>query len=149
MQIMAPETAAHTISWILYCIATHPEAEAQLLAELKAAGLPCNGDLDAALAVLSQSFDALKGLPFLEAIINEAMRLYPAGASASPRYVCCRLCLIVATVCYCSIQRTGWHAQIDWRTPSANGICQTWNGHTVTASQSVMLVLHHSFPPSG
>jgi cytochrome P450 len=84
---MAPETAAHTISWILYCIATHPEAEAQLLAELRAAGLPCNGDLDAALAVLARSFDPLKGLPFLEAVINEAMRLYPAGASASPRCV--------------------------------------------------------------
>ncbi|KAF6257533.1 cytochrome P450 [Scenedesmus sp. NREL 46B-D3] len=84
-QIMAPETAAHTISWILYCVATHPEAEVQLLAELRGAGLPCNGDLEAALAVLSRSFDPLKGLPFLDAVINEAMRLYPAGASASPR----------------------------------------------------------------
>jgi hypothetical protein len=45
-QIMAPETAAHTISWVLYCLATHPEAEAKLLAELKQAGLPCNGDLE-------------------------------------------------------------------------------------------------------
>eukprot|EP00775_Hariotina_reticulata_P005921 gene5921-6161_t len=84
-QIMAPETAAHTISWVLYCLATHPEAEAKLLAELKQAGLPCNGDLEAAVGVLSQSFDPLKGLPFLEGVVSEAMRLYPAGASASPR----------------------------------------------------------------
>lgn len=30
-QIMAPETAAHTIAWILYCVATHPDAETKLL----------------------------------------------------------------------------------------------------------------------
>ncbi|KAF8064556.1 CYP3A10 [Scenedesmus sp. PABB004] len=84
-QIMAPETAAHTISWILYCIATHPDAEAELLRELRGAGLPCNGDLEAAVSVLAGSFDPLKGLPFLGGVINEAMRLYPAGASASPR----------------------------------------------------------------
>jgi len=35
----------------------------------------------AAVAVLSQSFDPLKGLPFLDAVINEAMRMYPAGSS--------------------------------------------------------------------
>jgi cytochrome P450 len=87
-QIMAPETAAHTISWVLYCVATNPGAEARLLAELRGAGLPCNGDMDAALAVLSSSFDPLKGLPFLQCVVNEAQRLYPAGASASPRCVC-------------------------------------------------------------
>jgi cytochrome P450 len=86
-QIMAPETAAHTISWVLYCLATHPAVEARLLAELREAGLPCNGDLEAAVAVLSSSFDPLRELPFLSAVINEAQRLYPAGASASPRYV--------------------------------------------------------------
>lgn len=86
-QIMAPETAAHTISWVLYCVATHPAAEAQLLAELRSAGLPCNGDLDAAVAVLSKSFDPLKDLPYLDSVINEALRLYPAGASASARWV--------------------------------------------------------------
>jgi cytochrome P450 len=37
--------------------------------------------------VLSQSFDPLKGLPYLEAVVCEAMRLYPAGSSASPRWV--------------------------------------------------------------
>lgn len=56
-----------------------------LLQELSAAGLPCNGDLDAAVSVLAVSFDPLKNLPYLEAVVNEAMRLYPAGASASPR----------------------------------------------------------------
>jgi len=94
-QIMAPETAAHTISWVLYCVATHPAAEAQLLDELRSAGLPCNGNLDAAVAVLSNSFDPLNGLVFLDSVINEAMRLYPAGASASPRWVGVRVCLIV------------------------------------------------------
>jgi len=43
---MAPETAAHTIAWILYGLATNPDAEERLLAELKQAGLPCNGDLE-------------------------------------------------------------------------------------------------------
>eukprot|EP00879_Flechtneria_rotunda_P010069 GHRR01010527.1.p1 GENE.GHRR01010527.1~~GHRR01010527.1.p1 ORF type:complete len:556 (+),score=158.24 GHRR01010527.1:303-1970(+) len=84
-QIMAPETAAHTISWVLYCLATHPEAEMQLLKELKGAGMPCNGNIQAATEVLAARFDPLKGLAYLDAVISEAMRLYPAGASASPR----------------------------------------------------------------
>jgi len=84
-QIMAPETAAHTISWVLYCVATHPEVENKLMKELKEAGMPCDGDLEAALEVLQATFDPLKDLPYLAAVINEAMRMYPAGASASPR----------------------------------------------------------------
>lgn len=35
-----------------FCVATHPEAEEKLLAELKQAGLPCDGDLEAALTFL-------------------------------------------------------------------------------------------------
>ena len=46
LQIMAPETAAHTISWVLYCVATHPEVEKKLMQELKEAGMPCDGDLE-------------------------------------------------------------------------------------------------------
>lgn len=72
-----------------------------VLQELCGAGLPCNGDLDAAVAVLAQSFDPLKGLPFLDAVINEAMRMYPAGASASPRCVCCfwfQPCMTIALI---------------------------------------------------
>lgn len=88
-QIMAQETASHIISWDLYCLATHPKVEARLLAELRDAGLPCNGDVEAALAVLSSSFDPLKDLPCLQAVINEAQRLYPAGVLASPRCACC------------------------------------------------------------
>lgn len=35
-----------------YCVATHPETEERLLAELAGAGLPCNGDMGAALRAL-------------------------------------------------------------------------------------------------
>jgi cytochrome P450 len=93
------------MAWVLYCLATHPEAEAQLLQELRGADLPCNGDLDAALAVLSSSFDPLKELPFLAAVMAEAMRLYSAGASSSPRCVCvrARACVRVC-VCVCVVE---------------------------------------------
>ena len=43
---MAPETAAHTISWVLYCVATHPEVEDKLMQELKEAGMPCDGNME-------------------------------------------------------------------------------------------------------
>ena len=43
---MAPETAAHTISWVLYCVATHPEVEDKLMQELKEAGIPCDGNME-------------------------------------------------------------------------------------------------------
>ncbi|KAI8469292.1 MAG: cytochrome P450 [Monoraphidium minutum] len=87
-QIMAPETAAHTLSWALFCVATHPDVEARLLEELRAAGLPCDGDLEGALTALEAAGpDALtpQSARYLTAVLNESMRMYPAGASASPR----------------------------------------------------------------
>lgn len=87
-QIMAPETAAHTLSWMLFCVATHPEVEVRLILELRGAGLACDGDLEAALTALeAKGPDALSPelMPYLNAVLNESMRMYPAGASASPR----------------------------------------------------------------
>ncbi|GBF90489.1 hypothetical protein Rsub_03485 [Raphidocelis subcapitata] len=87
-QIMAPETAAHTLSWALFCVATHPEAEARLLAEFSAAGLPVGAGAGAALAALEARGPegaSAQNLPFLAAVLNESMRMFPAGASASPR----------------------------------------------------------------
>jgi cytochrome P450 len=68
-------------------VATHPEAEQKVLAELAAAGLPVNGDMEAALRALEAGGpDMLQRLPYFNAVINEAMRMYPAGASASLRW---------------------------------------------------------------
>eukprot|EP00877_Chromochloris_zofingiensis_P000303 jgi/Chrzof1/10273/Cz04g35070.t1 len=83
---MASETVPCTVSWALYCIATHPEVEARLLQELSAVGVPCNSsDLDAICDSLN--CDVLKQLPYLDNVIAESMRMYPAGGPASPRVV--------------------------------------------------------------
>jgi hypothetical protein len=83
-----------------YCVATHPEVEEKLLRELRGIGLPCNGNLEDALAVLeAKGPDGVSAgnMPYMAAVLNEAMRMYPAGASASPRWgrgqsgVCSRL----------------------------------------------------------
>jgi cytochrome P450 len=66
-----------------YLLTQHPEAERGLLQELAVAGLPCKGDLAAVQAALSM--DAVRQLPFLTAVLHEAMRLFPAGVAATPR----------------------------------------------------------------
>jgi cytochrome P450 len=69
-------------------VATHPEVEDKLLQELRSLGLPCNGNLEDALAVLEAKGPdgvSAQNMPYMAAVLNEAMRMYPAGASASPR----------------------------------------------------------------
>ena len=75
------ETTASVLSWTLYLLATHPEVEARLLAELEtvvANRLPAAADVP--------------HLPYTEQVILEAMRLYP------PAYVFGREALANCTI---------------------------------------------------
>ncbi|KAI7837525.1 hypothetical protein COHA_008661 [Chlorella ohadii] len=60
------ETTANALSFAIYCLATHPEAEARLLAEVDAFGADKEPTLD----------DAPR-FPYVEAVMHEALRLYP------------------------------------------------------------------------
>lgn len=54
-----------------------------MLQELRSVGVPCNGDPTAAAAALS--LDLLKQLPYCTAVLQEAMRMFPAGVMAASR----------------------------------------------------------------
>jgi len=60
------ETTALTLSWTWYLLAQHPEAEAELLAELQTA-----------LGGRAPTVTDLPRLQYTEAVIKESMRLYP------------------------------------------------------------------------
>ncbi|EFN55959.1 hypothetical protein CHLNCDRAFT_57715 [Chlorella variabilis] len=59
------ETSANALAFTIYCLATHPETEARLLDEIDAFGGKEPG------------LDDLPHFPFVEAVINESLRLYP------------------------------------------------------------------------
>lgn len=62
------ETTALTLAWTWYLLATHPDAEEKLLAEVVGA-----------LGGLPPTVDDLPNLPYAEAVILESLRLYPPG----------------------------------------------------------------------
>lgn len=64
------DTTASTLSFALYLLATHPDTEQRLAQEL-------SGVLGGRLPDLGD----LRGLPFLDAVIKETLRLYPAAWS--------------------------------------------------------------------
>ncbi len=68
------ETTASALAWALYWIAKLPEVRAQLLAELETP--------DAASDPM-----AVARLPYLNAVCQETLRLYPIAVSAFPRVV--------------------------------------------------------------
>ena len=64
------ETTASTLNWTWYLISQHPEVEQRLTNELESLTTPLE-------------FDDLPKFPYARQIIEEAMRLYPAGWSMS------------------------------------------------------------------
>jgi cytochrome P450 len=68
------ETTASALSWAMYWIAALPEVRSKLLAEIE--GLPPNPDPM-----------AIARLPYLSAVCQETLRLYPIAMSAFPRVV--------------------------------------------------------------
>ena len=71
------ETTAHTLAFTIFCIATNPAAEPSVVAELQGLGL---------LATSSQPIprqlqhNDLKGMPYINNAIKEAMRMFPVVA---------------------------------------------------------------------
>jgi hypothetical protein len=54
-----------------------------VLQELREAGVSCDGDSAVAAALLS--LDLLKQLPYCTTVLQESMRLFPAGVMAASR----------------------------------------------------------------
>jgi len=67
--VAGTETTANTLSFAIYLLSTHPEAEQQLLAEVDAHG-------DKPVAPDDK-------FPFADAVVNESMRMYPAAHSTT------------------------------------------------------------------
>src|SRR5205085_1898765 len=58
------ETTAVALTWTLYHLSRHPDADERLGAELRALGSPAR-------------FEDLPRLPYAEAVVKESMRLHP------------------------------------------------------------------------
>ncbi|KAG2434390.1 hypothetical protein HYH02_012402 [Chlamydomonas schloesseri] len=72
------ETTANALAFAVYCIATHPEAEAALLREVDevlGGGGPGGGGGGQPLRLPAES--DLPRLAYTEAVVNEALRLFP------------------------------------------------------------------------
>ncbi|KAI8460514.1 cytochrome P450 monooxygenase [Phakopsora pachyrhizi] len=65
------ETMGSTVTWCLWCLATHPQAQAKLRAELNEA----NKKINKATGQLSR--EDLNALPYLDAVFREGTRLFP------------------------------------------------------------------------
>jgi cytochrome P450 len=68
------ETTASALNWTWYLLATHPEVEARLHAEI-----------DAAPATSAPSLAQMEALAYAQQVVNEALRLYPPGWLLSRR----------------------------------------------------------------
>ena len=66
------ETTATVLSWALYWIHAQPAVKAKLLEELDGIGEAAD-------------FNAIVKLPYLNAVCNETLRIYPVGFIAQPR----------------------------------------------------------------
>jgi enediyne biosynthesis protein E7 len=70
------ETTASALNWTWYLISQHPQVEARLHAEV-----------DAAAEAVAPGLAQMEALPYAQAVINEALRLYPPGWLLSRRTI--------------------------------------------------------------
>jgi cytochrome P450 len=76
--VAGADTTAITIRAVFYLCLKHPEAYRRLVSEVRGAGW----DVDQAAP-----YSAARQLPYLEAVVREAMRLHPAVSMLLERYV--------------------------------------------------------------
>ena len=71
------ETTAHTLSFTLFCIASHPDVQKKIADELQALGLlPSVGHRSAR----DLQYDDLHQLTYLDSVLKESMRMFPVVA---------------------------------------------------------------------
>lgn len=75
--VAGTDTISSTLTWFFFLVATHPHVEAKLLDEIR--GLVGTSDVI--------SSEMLGDLPYLEATLNEAMRVLPAALATPWRAV--------------------------------------------------------------
>lgn len=130
-----------------FLLIQHPDVEAKVMQELRSVGVPCNGDVAAAAACLSSSMDVLKQLPYCTAVLQESMRMFPAGVMAASRCVVVWLQLFVLSlflVCTCVFCRQLLSAHTDVQ--GCRSRCVLHSLLPPSHSSSFFLSLSHSFP---
>lgn len=78
------ETTGHTAAWVVFSVSQHPEVEAKIVEELRQHDLLATAEQPNPRAI---QWDDIPKLTYLNAVIKEAMRLYPAGGVASFRRI--------------------------------------------------------------
>ncbi|GLI68700.1 hypothetical protein VaNZ11_013179 [Volvox africanus] len=78
------DTSSHSVAWVLFALAAHPEVQRRCRRELAARGLLKERD---GSPPRDPSLEDLSQLPYLNAVIDETMRMFPVAATASVREV--------------------------------------------------------------
>merc|ERR1711865_298319 len=65
--IAGRDTTAHSLSWTFHLLLGHPEVEKRVLEEI-----------EEVIGDKAVAYDDLNKLPFLQAVVNESLRLYPS-----------------------------------------------------------------------
>ena len=86
MVLAGYETTGNALGFTLYLLAAHPEAQQRLVAEVRSFGLSRR-----------PNYESLEELPFVEACLKEALRLYPPA----PTHIRWGLCL-----CKCPLRNS-------------------------------------------
>lgn len=72
--LLGYETTSAVLAWIFYLIHSHPQAKSRLMGELQTLTVPTNPE-------------AIAQLPYLTAVCQEALRMYPIALICTPRRV--------------------------------------------------------------
>ncbi|RKP26506.1 cytochrome P450, partial [Syncephalis pseudoplumigaleata] len=76
LMVAGTDTTACTLTWTLLLLVEHPECAQRLVKEIQALNLD---------PASKPSYDVLQSLPYLDAVINESMRVRPIAPHGMPR----------------------------------------------------------------
>jgi len=81
------DTSSHSVGWCLLALAQHPQVQRRLVSELSSHGLLHEAGGSNCVVPRQLTYDDLdpSRLPYLCAVVAEAMRLWPVGATGSVR----------------------------------------------------------------